>query len=226
MRREIELYAEDLARNPNILGVAVFGSVARGDNRPNSDVDLFVLTDELERRRVEKIGNLSFEMVYSTEEGARAFAKNRMDSFLNLWKDAKIFIDKVGGLSRLRDFAIQTQETGKQALPEWKREHTEFDIRDSLRGVEALAKDDSATAEMYLQRSVFNLLQFYFDERSVWAPPPKKQLKWLREQDSASAEKFDAFYSASSLKDRLRVATELVDVIFRSGIKISTQSIV
>ncbi|OGG47934.1 hypothetical protein A2761_00925 [Candidatus Kaiserbacteria bacterium RIFCSPHIGHO2_01_FULL_51_33] len=222
MRREIELFAEDLAKNPNILGVAVFGSVARGDNRPDSDVDLFVLTDGLERRKIEKIGNLNFEMVYSSEEGARSFAKNRMDSFLNLWKDAKILIDKSGGLARLREYAIETQDAGKPVVPEWKREHLEFDTRDSLQGARAIMQDDVSTAEMYLQRMVFGLLQFYFDDHSVWTPPPKKQLKWLREQDKAMADKFDAFYTASSIQDRFNVASELVDTFFKSGTKIQS----
>ena len=219
MRREIELYAEEKAHNPSILGVAVFGSVARGDNRLDSDVDLFVLTDELERRGIEKIDDLSFEIVYSTEGGARTFATGRTDSFINLWKDSKILIDKDGGLSRLRDFAKEIQAAGKKELPEWKQKHVEFDISDSLRAIEAFRNNDQATAEMYLQRSIFTLLQYYFDQRGIWTPPPKKQLKWLRDHDSTMGERFDAFYKAPSMQDKQRIAGELVELMFASGIK-------
>jgi predicted nucleotidyltransferase len=219
MRREIELFAKDLSRNPNVLGVAVFGSAARGDWRPDSDVDLFVLTDGLDRRKVEKIGDLNFELVYSSDEGAYAFAKSRMDSFLNLWKDAKILNDKNGGLARLRDFALENERSGKPAIPDWKREHTEFDIRDSIRAAAAIRDTDPSTAEMYLHRTVFNLLQFYFDDHSVWTPPPKKQLKWLREQDAEVAQKFDAFYKAQTFDEKMKAASELVDHMFRSGMK-------
>lgn len=209
--RPIELYIQDLQRNR--LGAAVFGSWARGDNRPNSDIDLLVLTDGLERRSVEKIGDVNVEIVYTSEEGARKFALKRMDSFLNMWRDAQIVFDTSGGLQRLKEFAAQTEAAGKPAMETWQLEHKQFDTVDSLRAVESLAKQDSATAEMYLQRIVYDLLQFYFDKNRLWAPAPKKQLLWLREHDKPIADKFDTFYNTSSIEEKLKVAQELAEII-------------
>ncbi|HEV3244858.1 MAG TPA: nucleotidyltransferase domain-containing protein, partial [Candidatus Paceibacterota bacterium] len=163
--RPVELYIQDLERNR--LGAAVFGSWARGDNRPDSDVDVLVLTDGLERRGVDKIGNVNVEIVYTSEEGAKRFAFKRMDSFLNMWRDAQIIFDTNGGLKRLKEFAEQTESAGKPAMETWQLEHKQFDIVDAVHAVESLAKQDPATAEMYLQRTVYNLLQFYFDKQRI-----------------------------------------------------------
>ena len=57
----IEALVAYLAAQPDVLAAYLFGSYARGDARPDSDVDLAVLlstTDEMERfeRRLELIG--------------------------------------------------------------------------------------------------------------------------------------------------------------------------
>jgi len=57
----IEALAACLTAQPDVLAAYLFGSYARGDARPDSDVDLAVLlstTDEMERfeRRLELIG--------------------------------------------------------------------------------------------------------------------------------------------------------------------------
>lgn len=217
MNRPIELFIEDLGNRPDVLGVAVFGSAARGDGRPDSDIDLFILTNGLERRAVERIGDTNLEIVYTSEEGAKSFAFKRMDSFVNMWRDAKVLLDKSGGMARLKQFANETEVNGKKGLEGWKIKHTEFDMRDSFNAIISLATSDPATTEMYLNRSVFNLLQFYFDLRKIWTPSPKKQLTWLRENDAETAKKFDDFYTATSQEEKLKIAKDLIEYIFASN---------
>jgi tRNA nucleotidyltransferase (CCA-adding enzyme) len=54
--QEIRHLVDELARRPEVLGLALFGSVARGDARPDSDVDVFVLVKEGMWRDVEERG--------------------------------------------------------------------------------------------------------------------------------------------------------------------------
>lgn len=213
MNQAVEMYLADLAQQPDVLGIALFGSTARGDNRPDSDVDLFVLTSATERREVEIVGDTNIEIVYTTESGARAFAAKRIDSFLNMWRDAKILTDKDGGMARLREFAVDTEAAGKKELEEWQVHHAAFDFRDGLRSATALAVSDPATAEILLQRCVFKLLQFYFDLHSIWTPPPNMQMSWLRDNDSHTAQMFDRFYSADKQNERISIATGIAEHI-------------
>ncbi|MDB5245511.1 MAG: hypothetical protein JWN90_616 [Parcubacteria group bacterium] len=213
--RPIELYLKDLEANPNKLGLSVFGSWARGDNRPDSDIDIFILTENLERREIEEMGDVTLEIVYASEEEARKFAFKRMDSFLNMWRDAEIVFDKTGGLARLKEFAAETEAAGKPALQPWELKHRQFDIEDSIRAVAHMSETDQSTAEMFLQRTVYNLLQFYFDKNRIWSPAPKKQLVWMRANDPGMADTFDAFYAAASMQDKLELAEALLKLVFR-----------
>jgi predicted nucleotidyltransferase len=43
MNQETETFLEELKQKPEVLGVILFGSWARGNNRPDSDVDLVVI---------------------------------------------------------------------------------------------------------------------------------------------------------------------------------------
>ncbi|HDH06940.1 MAG TPA: nucleotidyltransferase domain-containing protein, partial [Thermoproteales archaeon] len=39
----------------NLISVAVFGSVARGDNKPESDLDLLLIAENLPKNRVSRV---------------------------------------------------------------------------------------------------------------------------------------------------------------------------
>ena len=43
MNKTIVDFVEELKNDPNVIGVIMFGSWARGNNREDSDVDLVVL---------------------------------------------------------------------------------------------------------------------------------------------------------------------------------------
>jgi len=62
-----------LRANPEVLGVVLFGSWARGNNRPNSDIDLLVIVAAGFRRTVEQHAGRTFEITYTTERGAAEY---------------------------------------------------------------------------------------------------------------------------------------------------------
>lgn len=70
LRRLAEQVREALAPLPFVRRVMLFGSVARGDERPDSDVDIFVLVDHE--------GNK-----HRTEEAVRALAERVRSTFTN-----------------------------------------------------------------------------------------------------------------------------------------------
>ena len=66
-------FIEKLKTRNDVLGVILFGSWARGNNRPASDVDLLVIVSEGYRRAVEYNEGQAFEIIYTTANSAFSF---------------------------------------------------------------------------------------------------------------------------------------------------------
>ena len=65
MNNVYDEFVEDLKKRSDVLGIILFGSWARGNNRPDSDVDLVVILKEGFRRTVEYRGSQAFEIIYT-----------------------------------------------------------------------------------------------------------------------------------------------------------------
>jgi hypothetical protein len=97
--REIRHLADELARRPEVLGVALFGSVARGDARPDSYVDVFVLVQDGMWREVEELGRRHVEFVFSSPQSTQAFGQRRPDEYVKMWQEAQVLLDKEGRMA-------------------------------------------------------------------------------------------------------------------------------
>src|ERR1700682_3263733 len=80
----------ELEARPDVLGVAIFGSTARGDQRPDSDVDVYALVTEGSWRDVGEHAGRNFEYVFASESESRAFWKGRPDEFVKMWREGRI----------------------------------------------------------------------------------------------------------------------------------------
>jgi hypothetical protein len=107
--QEIRHLVDELAGRPEVLGVALFGSVARGDARPDSDVDVFVLVTDGMWRDVEERGQRHVEFVFSSPERTQAFGEGRPDEYVQMWQDAQVLIDKEGRMAELRRAAARAE---------------------------------------------------------------------------------------------------------------------
>lgn len=64
-------FFEELHAKPEVLGLIMFGSYARGDHRPDSDVDLLVIIADGEtERKIETRAGKTYEMIWVTESEA------------------------------------------------------------------------------------------------------------------------------------------------------------
>ena len=60
-----EEFKEKLAQVATVLDFRVFGSRARGDNAPESDLDVFLEIRESEKKVLEKISDVAWEVGFS-----------------------------------------------------------------------------------------------------------------------------------------------------------------
>lgn len=103
--------AEDLRRRegPNLVGVGVYGSVARGDDRPHSDIDVLVVV----RRKRVGMGHtmrsgILVTILQLTPAEARfevTGAHPGLNDTLGGWRSLRPLYDPSGLLRRLRDQA-------------------------------------------------------------------------------------------------------------------------
>jgi hypothetical protein len=212
--REIGQLIDELARRPEVLGAALFGSVARGDPRPDSDVDVFVLVTEGMWRDVEQRGHRHVEFVFSSAEDSRAFGERRPDEYVRMWQDAQILLDKQGRMAELRQAAEDLRARGKPCPDQRSIRHRQFDAEDQLRGVRGLRATDRPAAALVLHRHVASLTELFFDMASEWMPPPKERLRRIRELNPAVAEAFDRFYVLANLDEQIQAAEQVVLRLF------------
>ena len=102
MNNDTQEFIEEIKRRPDILGIVLFGSWARGNNRSDSDVDLVVILTEGLKRTVEYYNKQAFEIIYTTEKSAFEFWENHKDDCASLWEVAKVLFDKDRTIERLQ----------------------------------------------------------------------------------------------------------------------------
>jgi predicted nucleotidyltransferase len=214
MHRAVQQHIETLQADPNVLGILLFGSWARGNNRPDSDIDLLVIVQQGFERTIEYREGQAFEITYTTEHAAVEYWRSSPDDAVELWSIAKVLFDRDGTMARLQRVGRDIQDQGKPPLAPARLAHAQFDIGDQLRAVEELASSDPVTARMILSIKIVQLSELYFDLRQLWTPPPKQRLGVLKRTDSEVHNLIAAYYQEVSLTRQLTVARALFTAVF------------
>ena len=209
---ELESFLEELKNNLEIHGVILFGSYARGNARPNSDIDLIVVCNETKRGVEERNGQF-FEVVYVTEEDAKAFYLDNKDNAVRTWKVAQILFDRDGTAERIKQFVAAIEKEGKQKLSGDKLILTRFDIEDSLRGIETNATINPTNTIYLMNIKLLSLLDLFFDVRGIWKPAPKQLLGEIQKQDQNLYHSVTSYYQEQNPQKRLTILKSIADTV-------------
>ncbi len=213
MNATIEQFITELRKNPDVFGILLFGSRARGDNRDDSDVDLLVIVKHGFHRIVEKRANLAFEIIFTTEDQAMSFWRANPDDAAELWRTARILFDRNGTLQRLQNAGAEILSQGKAPLPAEQLAHIRFDIGDQLKAIEAFADRDPVTARLLLSAQMLQLTGLYFDIRQLWTPPPKQRLAVIKEIDGRLYDLIVKYYETPSLSTQIDAFKSIVAIV-------------
>jgi hypothetical protein len=113
MNAAIDRFVEESKGKPEVLGVILFGSWARGNQRPGSDVDLVVVVSKGLSRTVEHLDGQTFEIIYTTADGAFDYWSGHRDDAAGVWGVARVLSDKDGSVERLRARTLEMLSEGK-----------------------------------------------------------------------------------------------------------------
>jgi Nucleotidyltransferase domain. len=193
----------------------MFGSWARGNNCPDSDVDLVVILADGYRRTVDHRNGQVFEIIYTTENGAFEYWESHKDDAAGLWAVAKVLFDKDGTIERLQTKIKEVLDAGKKPIDEYQLGQFRFDAEDQLKYVEHILASDPTTANPILSNKVFAMTELFFDIRQKWTPAPKQRLAEIQKISPDFYALLDEFYQDQiRLKDKLEVARKIVPLAF------------
>ena len=176
MNEAIRRFVDELAADPAVRGVILFGSHARGNARPDSDADLVILVerDQFEMGFAERDGQ-KFELLRWSETVAIRYAMDNRDNAADFWQVAQILYDPDGAAARMGVHAAAMLAEGKPPTDEARRAWSRWASEDRLDAAAGLAADDPVAARMVLQERVIELTATFFDVRGEWTPPPKRR---------------------------------------------------
>ncbi len=218
MNEDALSFIEELKQRPDVSGIILFGSQARGSPRPDSDIDLIVILDKGFQRTVEYRNRQAFEIIYTTEQEAFAFWESHRDDAYGLWEIAKILYDRDGSIRRLQNRAKKMLSEGKPPMDEMTIVHYRFDAEDQLRYVEGILDSDPASAQLVLANKVSALTELFFDVRQMWVPAPKQRLQKIKETSPELYALIQQFYQEDTpLTEKPAIARRIVTLVFEKA---------
>lgn len=215
MNKVTQKFLEELKQRADVLGVIMFGSWARGNNRPDSDVDLVIVLTEGYRRTVEFREGQAFEIIYTTEKFAIDFWESHKDDCYCLWEVAKILYDRDGVIERLKIKASEIIKQGKKVIDPYQIEQYKFSAEDEIKSVAKLVGKDSATANLVLFKTVYLLTELFFDLRQLWTPAPKQRMVKIKElSPEFHSLLFDFYNDEVPSQERIELSQRMISLVF------------
>ena len=214
MNKATEAFLAKLKQRPDVVGVILFGSWARGNSRPGSDVDLVVILQEGYQRAVETHDGQLFEIIYTTAHSSLVYWDSHKDDAAGLWSVAKILFDRDGTVERLRANVQRFLQDGKKQMNALHLEQSRFDYDDEIRYARSIAAEDPTTAHLTLANKVFALTKTFFDIRQQWTPPPKQRLAAIRDVSPDLYALLCAFYQQAGLQEKIDIAERMLPLVF------------
>lgn len=217
MNDETNKFLEELKQQADVIGVIMFGSWARGNNRSDSDVDLIVILADGYRRTVEHRNGQAFEIIYTTENDALEYWESHKDDAAGLWAVAKVLFDKDGTVERLKTKINKVLDSGKKPIDDYQLGQFHFDAEDQLKSVKHILVSDPTTANLILSNKVFALTELFFDIRQIWTPAPKQRLAEIEKLSPEFYSLLKQFYQEQvSTKEKLKIAQKIAQTTFQA----------
>jgi len=209
-------FLEELKSDQNVIGIVLFGSWARGNNREESDVDLLVLLQEGFKRAIKVSDGQVFELIYTTPDDALKFYSDHLDDAFGLWSVAKNLYSKDSSVENLQRLVNEMLGKGKLAISSIQREQTLFDTQDKLKYVKSTYTKDTSTSNLMLFNAAFELTEVFFDLRQEWTPAPKQRLSRISEIDTRFFELLGNFYEEeTTTQQRWKLLEEMTALVFK-----------
>ena len=204
----------------------VIDFASREKDKDIRDVDLFIITNEDERKQLRQVKNtegIEFDLNYFPEKVAKAMLEKKMQFFLEEVSVGRVIYDPEGKAREYIEHGRQIYDQGPPEASKGNLAYLKYNLKSKLDSiVSRKAEDDDFEFEFVFLAGQWlkNLLAYYFKIKGVWIPKDEKILEVLKEQDQVLYDKVKDFYEkkdTETLKDIARY------VFYEDGVKLGDE---
>ncbi|UZE92957.1 MAG: nucleotidyltransferase domain-containing protein [Candidatus Nealsonbacteria bacterium] len=210
LQQALEKKVKELIKNPNVKGIIIFGSIARGDYDANSDIELKVIDKGIKDHKVllSREGEVDFNIHFnhSLNLKKRKQVKWRIEPpFAKSW----IVIDKTGELRKLQQFDQKMSKKGREPLEKEEKLSFSHRLAELVRECKRF-HNNPATLFLLLSEFIRSSLQFYYALNRIWWPGFKKVMDDIENRNSDIAKLIKEVISQGDPDYRIRLAEEIL----------------
>jgi len=195
----LEDLVQELREKHGCHTVILYGSRARGDNRENSDIDVFCINDLGDSTTDARLWRGLYLDAWIVPQQAISDPAN----YLHL-RDGKILYEENGVGSRLLEWVRKRFEEGREPMSQGKYEHYLLWFQKMLK------RSSSGDVEANYRRHwmLVDLLQVYFEAQGEWYLGCKLSFEWLQENQPEMYRFFEQIYRPGATQAELEEGVE------------------
>jgi predicted nucleotidyltransferase len=212
----VDKYKED----KNVLGVAIFGSVAKGESDKHSDVDIYIILKKLGKfSRVNFVKNtVRVDIILSTLKETNAYLKSDRRSLKRITSDmlanGMILFDQKNTLKNI----IKTAKNNLRQKTKYSKGEIlmhKYSIDDFWGETQRdMENNDYLAYGVDSQLLINNVLELFLKINGCAMPQPKKMSGLLNKLDARLSALVSNFYRESNLELKEVILAKIVDYIY------------
>lgn len=218
------MYHEDLinklvkehSHKDNVIGIVLYGSHALGTARPDSDVDLYIITNNQEKwmqRRVIDGVAVGLNMM-SQETAARKIIYRLDPSLYRSFKEGKILYSSDPSIEHLKKVAEEMFKLGGHPTTELSRMFKRKRFANLLEDLERLVKEDDPVIALYTMNFTFNQALESYYKFTRWTRTKRTYvMKELKEGDKFLYKLCNEYLQENNLKWKYKCLKKIVKYI-------------
>ena len=173
-----ELFADD-----NVLALILYGSVARQEQSPNSDIDLLVVIREnyLQKRHIIRY-DITVEFVEISLEFLNKHISERKTPMVFALAQGVVLFNKSREAEQLIDEAKKIIESGPSVNERWNEKEYSTKKRSDLTEIykDLLDTDDEINFNYIVSALITSALPMLYENYNLWPQSKKKTMDYLK----------------------------------------------
>lgn len=229
---------ENLKSKEEVDAVLIGGSQSKGEEKEYSDIDLAIILKENKENIssvFQFIDNKPADIFFYDIASINKFLEdltihaNSLEGILMNWlKNGVVKFDKSGTITSLKEKSAELEK--KLQVPKTEINKWESIINISYitnkRYFESGDEEYLETLEIKLLQDVYNVFMAYFEFRNIQWRGEKQMLKYVKEKDHQFYNLFMSCISASSVKEKFGIYSDLVKYIFTGNYRFWDRNII